>query len=102
MDNRLTNEEIHLLVGDDDLIKKYKLLNMYSVTEEGPAPVCSTCFITLTPENHHIKNTKCKVCNRELNKQYVLNNKEKVKQYSIKYRKERQDLMRQYEANGFY
>ncbi len=100
--DKLTNEEIYLLVGDDELIEKYDLLNLYSVLEEGPPKTCSTCFITLTAGNHHVKNTKCKVCNKELNRLYVLNNKEKVKMLSKKYRAERQELMRQYEANGFY
>lgn len=101
MEDRLTSEEICVMVDDQELIKKYKLLKMYSITEKGPPKSCSTCFITLTPENHHIKNTKCKLCNRELNKEYVMNNKEKVKEYSIKYRKARADLYHQYMENGF-
>ena len=32
--DRLTPEEIYLLVNDDELVEKYDLLNMYSVCEQ--------------------------------------------------------------------
>jgi len=93
--DRLTEEELILII-DKKLIKKYDLLEMYSITEKGPPPVCSSCGIILKTDG-----TMCKQCLLEYQRQYVKNNKERIKEYSKKYRRVKADLYYQYMENGF-
>lgn len=99
--DELTSEELMLIIDDQEIIKEYDLLNLYSVTEKGPAPLCSSCGIILKKDGTYVNYSRCTPCSREYQREYIKRNKEKVREYSKKYRQARADLYRQYIENGF-
>ena len=63
-DDILTTEELYLLIDDKKLIKKYKLLEMYT-TVEVRNKVCGRCnidFLENIEEFFGYKSTECKKC----------------------------------------
>ena len=94
MDEIYSPEEIMILIGDEELIKKYKLLDMYSVTENKNdkwVRKCEDCKLPSTIVEFHygIRTSRCKACTKIFMKIYNKKNREilRVKQKAYRDRR---------------
>jgi hypothetical protein len=74
----LTEEELRIMIGDDDLFNEYNLKDMYSITEKSLViPSCPDCGLHKIIENKHLfyhsKLTRCRICSKEYSKKYTKN-----------------------------
>ena len=103
MDDRLTEEELRLMVNDDKLFDNYDLANMYSVCDDfGEARSCTDCNLPHIEKNEHLfytyKYTRCIECSKKYTKMYAKNNKEKVRLYAKNYRERRKEIDEYYKC----
>ena len=97
MDERLTEEELRIMVNDDKLFDEYNLKDMYHVCDDtGNNKACPDCCLEYTDENKHLfytdKLTRCKECSKRYSINYSKQNPEKIREHSRRYREKTKEL----------
>ena len=75
-DEKLTEEELRIMINDDDLFEEFNLKDIYSILNESLViKSCPDCNLHNIEENKHMfyhsKLTRCRKCSKEYSKKYT-------------------------------